>query len=115
MDAYLDNYVRTHRKKAGLSQRDLGKLLGHPNQSAVSRHERSQSMPSLAVALGYAVVFGTSVAEIFAGLRESVEQAIEGRIAEFEEVLQQGSGKGPQAAAIAHKLEWLTERRISDR
>lgn len=70
-------------------------------------------MPSLVVALGYEVVFGVSAAEIFAGLHESVEQAIESRIAEFEEVLQQSSGKGPKAAGIARKLEWLVERRIS--
>jgi DNA-binding XRE family transcriptional regulator len=111
MDGRLGNYVRTHRKKAGLTQRELGGVLGYNDEGAVSRHERSRSLPPLLIALGYSIIFRTSVSEIFAGLHETVEQVVESRLRELEETLQQRSGENSQAAVTARKLEWLSERR----
>ncbi|MGE0405270.1 MAG: helix-turn-helix transcriptional regulator [Candidatus Korobacteraceae bacterium] len=109
----LANYLRTHRKRAGLSQRDLAILLGYPNEGAVSRQERFRSVPPLLVALSYEVLFQAPVADLFAGLREAVEQLVEARLQDFEQTLQQRHGRGPGAAITARKLVWLSERRRS--
>jgi transcriptional regulator with XRE-family HTH domain len=111
MERTLGNYVRTYRKKAGLSQRELGRLLGYGDEGQVMRHELSRALPPLLIALGYEIIFRVPVSEIFAGLYEVVEQAVDRNIAELEEVLRQHNGKGSRAAATAHKLEWLRERR----
>lgn len=109
----LVNYVRARRKKAGLSERELALILGYHNEGVVSRHELFRSIPPLLTALGYEVIFQTSISELFPGLRETVENAIERSLAEFESALreQRKTAKGSQLAKIARKLQWLPPAR----
>jgi transcriptional regulator with XRE-family HTH domain len=109
----LVNYVRARRKRAGLSQRELALILGYRNEGVVSRHELFRSVPPLLMALGYEVVFQTSVSELFPGLRETVENAIESSLAEFESALheQKSQAARSELPVITRKLEWLNERR----
>jgi transcriptional regulator with XRE-family HTH domain len=110
----LVNYVRAHRKRAGLSQLELAVILGYRNEGVISRHELFRSVPPLLMALGYEVVFQTSVSELFPGLRETVENAIETSLAEFESALRKQKNQAPrsQVPVITRKLEWLNERRV---
>jgi DNA-binding XRE family transcriptional regulator len=110
----LTNYLRTHRRKTGLSQRDLGRVLGYQDEGPVSRHERFQVLPPLRIALGYEIVFHIPISEIFAGLRDAIEQDIEKELVNLERGMQERSGKGRHAAATARKLEWLSERKNSE-
>lgn len=109
----LANYVRIHRRRVGLSQRELGRLLGYKDEGPVSRHERFHSLPPLLIALGYEIVFQAPVSEIFPGLTHTVELVVEKQLAELENELQGRCASGPGAAAVARKLEWLSERRSS--
>ena len=105
------NYVLTHRKKAGLSQRELARLIGFADES-VCRHERSESLPPLPTALSYEVIFGVPISELFPGLRLSVEEAVEKRITAFERELQERSARSPREAdRHAQKFAWLDQRR----
>lgn len=113
MSDRLPNYLRTHRKKTGLSQRDVGRVLGYQDEGPISRHEQFHSAPPLLIALGYEVVFRVPISEIFAGLRDAVEQDVEERLSELEQELQKRSGKGRHAAGTARKLEWISERKCS--
>jgi len=110
----LVNYLRAHRRRSGLTQSDLARVLGYDHYGSVSRHERFGAVPSLLVALSYQVLFREPVSEIFAGLNESVEFDMEIRLSKFESYLGEQSAHGPRAAAIARKLEWLSERRPQD-
>jgi transcriptional regulator with XRE-family HTH domain len=109
----LVNYVRARRKRAGLSQLELAVILGYRNEGVISRHELFRSVPPLLMALGYEVVFQASVSELFPGLRDTVEEAIEGSLAEFESALRKQNNQAPrsQVPVITRKLEWLNERR----
>ena len=107
----LGNYLRTHRRRAGLSQRDLGLLLGYKDSGLISRHERSKTTPPLIAALAYEVVFRVSVSALFPGIHAEVTRMIAGNLAAFEEQLQQRSGKGRGANETAQKIIWLTQRR----
>lgn len=111
MEQQLENYLRTHRKAAGLSQHEMGVILGYGQEGPISRHERFHSIPPLVVAISYEVVFGVPVSDLFAGLRSTISDVIEERIIELEKNLGERNGRGPQAAATARKLEWLYERR----
>jgi hypothetical protein len=51
------------------------------------------------------------VSEIFAGLRDEVEDDIEERLVAFENDLQQRSARDRHANATARKLIWLSEWR----
>lgn len=70
----LDNYLRTHRKKLGLSQREVAFLLGCHSGAKVSRYERSARIPTLNVILAYEVIFRKPASELFAGLYDRAER-----------------------------------------
>ena len=106
----LGSYLSSHRKRSGLSQERLGKLLGYPDEGPVSRHERLRSVPPLRIALGYQAIFQIPVSELFPGVYERIRQDVEERLAELERTLQQSSAKGRDATRIARTLEWLWER-----
>ena len=106
----LQNYLRTYRKKSGLTQRDVAFLLGCQNGAQVSRYEKRRRLPPLQTALACEAVFGIPVSELFAGLREKVGKEIEKRLLELRSRLQTKSSKGSEARAIAQKLRWLGER-----
>jgi len=110
----IASYLRTHRKKSGLSQRELASILGFLSEIQVSRHERSVTIPGLLIALGYEAIFRAPIAEIFPGLYRAVETSIEERLATMENELQQSNVKGRKAASVARKLEWFWERRNSE-
>ena len=107
----LGNYLRTHRRKSGLSQRELGLLLGYKDEGQVSRHERSKTAPPLIAALAYEVIFKIPVSDLFPEIHATTAQMIEGKLVTLEEYLQNLSGKGRRANAVAKKLIWLTKRR----
>lgn len=111
MTQQLASYLRTHRKKSGLSQRELAYVLGYNGKGQISRHEQRQSVPPLFIALAYEAIFRVPVSELFPGFYQTAVQAIETRLGELENALQQKSGHASDAKATARKLEWMWERR----
>src|SRR5436305_1346362 len=85
----LVNYLRVHRKKAGLSQRELGLILGYNGKHAIYRHESFNSVPPLLMGFAYEILFQEPVSELFPGIRETIEDAIEQSLAKFEHSLQE--------------------------
>lgn len=63
----LHNYLRTHRKRLGLSQKEIAYLLGCSSGAKVSRYERSARQPGLQTILAYAVIFQNPTHELYAG------------------------------------------------
>jgi DNA-binding XRE family transcriptional regulator len=106
----LPSYLHSHRKRSGLSQRELARLLGYPDQGPVSRHERLCGVPPLMIALGYQAIFHQPVSDLFPGAYETVKAAVEERLDKLKDDLHQRSAKGRGAAMIARKLEWMWER-----
>src|SRR5881628_703008 len=72
----LPNYLKTHRKRAGLSQDEVAFLLGCRSGAKVSRYERLARRPSLETAFAYEAVFGVPARELFAGVYEKVEREV---------------------------------------
>jgi DNA-binding XRE family transcriptional regulator len=104
------NYLRTHRKQAGLSQREVGHLLGYKNQWQVSRHERGRSSPSLLTALAYEAIFRAPVSSLFARTQARAARSVEVKLVAFGRRLNPGNGKGRVDRAARQKLAWLTQR-----
>ena len=104
------NYLRTHRKQAGLSQREVGHLLGYKNQWQVSRHERGRSSPPLLTALAYEAIFRAPVSSLFARTQARAARSIEVKLVAFGRSLKPSNGKGRAARATAQKLAWLMQR-----
>lgn len=110
MTEKLPNYIRTHRKKAGLSQRDLGQALGYPDEGQVARHETFDTVPPLEMALRYEAVFHIPVSQIFGGLYESAKASVQKRMSGLETSFKTPSLRGSRERAAARKLQWLISR-----
>lgn len=109
----LQNYLRSYRTRAGLLQRDVAFILGCESGEKVSRYEKRRRLPPLETALAYEAVFGVPVAELFAGLRDTVGRQIQRRLGEFGSRLQAkdvAKCKKSEARLVAHKLRWLAGR-----
>ncbi|HEY1757838.1 MAG TPA: hypothetical protein VGG72_20885 [Bryobacteraceae bacterium] len=115
MTSQIASHVRFHRRKSGLSQRELAEILGSLGEAGISRHEHVVTHPKFLIAvMGYEIVFRVPIADLFPGVYETVELGIETRLTILEQKLQQSTAKGREAALIARKLEWLWERRNSE-
>lgn len=107
----LATYLRSHRRNSGLTQWELASVLGYKHEGPVCRHEQATSIPPFFMALGYEVVFRVPASRIFPGFYQTVEQAIEARLAALEMELQMKSAQDRDAKATARKLEWLWARK----
>lgn len=72
----LPNYIRTYRKRAGLSQDEVAFLLGSLGGSLVCRYEQFRRKPTLTTALALGAIFRTPVSELFLGIYEHIERKV---------------------------------------
>jgi transcriptional regulator with XRE-family HTH domain len=110
----VGTYLRFLRRKSGLSQSELARILGTVTGGQISRHERSVSPPTLIAAFGYQVVFRRPASEIFPGLFHTIEAGVVERLEAYEAALGESKAKGRAAAPVARRLEWLHERKNSE-
>jgi transcriptional regulator with XRE-family HTH domain len=75
----LPNYLRTHRKRLGLSQDEVAYLLGAESGAKTSRYERFAREPGFRTALACEAVFQRPIRELFAGLYEQIEREVAAR------------------------------------
>ena len=106
----LENYLRTHRKRSGLTQREVAFLLGWKTDGSLGRYEKRRRLPPLKTALACEEIFGVPVGELFAGVRQEVGKDIEKRRVELRARLQTTPPKVNAVRMTAHKLRWLDDR-----
>jgi transcriptional regulator with XRE-family HTH domain len=99
----LPNYIRTHRKRACLTQEEVAFLLGSKSGASVSRHERFKQTPDLQTLLAYEMLFRTPVRNLFSSTHQEVEQKLRHRIRLLIRKLTR-VGRGRR---IARKIETL--------
>lgn len=79
MSQPLQNYLRTYRRRAGLSQEEVAFLLGCSSAAKSSRYEHSARRPSLETVFFYEVVFGASAQKLFRGIFKKAEKKTQKR------------------------------------
>src|SRR5207244_12576941 len=107
----LENYLRTYRKRSGLTQREVAFLVGCRNGAQVSRYEKRRRLPPLRTALACEAAFAVPVSELFAGLRDAAGQAVGERLLALKSKRESSPTHGREARIAEHKLRWLDERR----
>jgi transcriptional regulator with XRE-family HTH domain len=110
----LDNYLRSYRKKSGLTQSEVGFLLGRANGALISRYEKRRRLPPLHIALALEALLGIPVSQLFAGIHEGAQHDLRKRILALRAQLQSRTATGSEALVDAHKLRWLATRETSD-
>ena len=75
----LPNYLRTYRKRSGLSRSDVAFLLGSEYPCFISKYELSKRTPSIENVFAFEAMFGVSARELLPGKYTKVEKKIEER------------------------------------
>ena len=75
MPRKLPQYLRSERRRTGLSQEDVAVLLG-THEFTLRRYERSNRLPPLETALAYEAIFGAPISELFAGTYREISERI---------------------------------------
>jgi transcriptional regulator with XRE-family HTH domain len=103
MSRKLPNYVRTYRRRTGLSQDEVAFLLGCNSGTKVSRYERFARLPSLETAFAYQAIFGVPMRELFGGVYEQELMKVHERAHQLVEMFK----KQPRDQSTTRKLECL--------
>lgn len=82
MPRKLPHYLRTERRRHGLTQADLAALLGGYGKGLVSWYERG-ALPPIQVALAYEAIFGRPVADLLGGSYDTLAEAVRERAREL--------------------------------
>jgi transcriptional regulator with XRE-family HTH domain len=77
----LPNYLKTHRKRAGLSQDEVAFLLGCESGAKVSRYEMHRRQLPVETVFAYEAVFGVPARKLLAGVYEDAERGARNRAA----------------------------------
>lgn len=104
MNPRLPTYLKTLRRRHGLTQKELAYLCGMESGTQISRYERSIRDPSLGTLLALLIIFGTTPAELFPGLHSEIHRMVVERAEELYAQLQ-----GDPKAATSVKLDLLEQ------
>ena len=80
-------FVRSHRRKWGLTQVELARLVGLSSRSAVSRIERAERVPTTATIIACGIIFGIAACDLFPSLQEEIEETVQLAVAALQEEL----------------------------
>lgn len=104
MTKTMDCYLRSYRRRWGLTQRELAMLVGYRTHAVISRLEKTANTPSLEMIYAFEVLFGTAPHELFPGLRTIVRDAVISRVRERYDELQ-----GNKSKAARLKLDFFED------
>jgi transcriptional regulator with XRE-family HTH domain len=102
MERPLKTYLRTFRRRWGLTQKELAFLIGAESPTTISRIEQLKRVPSLAASLACLVVFDATEYEMFPGLLADIRDGVLARAGELYNELQ-----GDPSPATRAKLDFL--------
>jgi DNA-binding XRE family transcriptional regulator len=64
------------RKKVGLGQKSVARLLGHKSTSPISEYETGRILPNLHTAFKLAIIYNTPLTDLYQALYNQVEQEV---------------------------------------
>ena len=97
------NFIKAHRKRNNLSQKELGYLLGFGDNSHISRVEQGKLEPSLSDVISCEVLFNISASRLFPDLYTLISNNLLQKI----DRLQQQLSEEPFTQTNHEKLEKL--------
>lgn len=93
MPSFIHDYLRSHRRKWAITQRELAFLLGHKSPTHISRLEQGKRTPSKDIVFACEVLFGIPARSCFPKLYAEVEETVLARAATLYEHLDNETSK----------------------
>ncbi len=78
------NYLLAYRKRSALSQEEVAYLLGSQSGAKVCRYERFLREPGLQTAFAFEAIYDRPASELFPGLFEQAQVAVQARAKKLE-------------------------------
>jgi transcriptional regulator with XRE-family HTH domain len=103
MNTTISSYLRTFRRRSGLSQTEVAFLLGVRGHAKMSRYERLSRRPTLQAAIGLQVIFGLATKDILPQVFVAAEQ----KVIERAHALSRQLERETDTAQTRRKLEFL--------
>jgi transcriptional regulator with XRE-family HTH domain len=98
-------YLRTYRKKFGLTQREAALLVGMETGQIISRHESKARIPSFKTVVAYQIVFDVPLRALFPEIYQEVEELVLKRALDLKAHLE----RRKENPRTVHKLRRLEE------
>jgi len=102
----LSNYLKMFRKRSGLSQEELGFLLGGNFGTQVARFECGRRTPSFEALVRYEIIFKATALDLFTGAHERLADDVCERARKLHREL---DAVEPFTPAVKQKLEFLVD------
>lgn len=103
MIMYIENYLRAYRRRTGLSEAQVGVLLGLGSGSMIGRYECGACVPTLGVVFCYELALGAPAHELFYGLFERARQGTRARA----DLLLAGIARGTPGPFTGQRIDVL--------
>jgi hypothetical protein len=104
MDQRPISYLRPLRRRWGLTQKELGFLIGAKNGGIISRVEGLKQLPNAAATLAIALIFDTSPSTLFPTFIATIREGVHRRATDLYEKLQ-----GNPSRITRTKLDFLEQ------
>ncbi len=108
----LRNYLRTYRRRSGLSQEETARLLGTSSGTRVSRYENFTRLPSVGGIFGYELIFNQPARRLFGGAYEAVHRAVRARAKRLAKTLA-AQAENPRTARKLRLLRAIVDSKSS--
>ena len=112
------NYVRPHRVNIGLTQKELGYLIGNGDNARISKLENGTKTPTLKEIVIFELLFDKAISRIFPDLYTKLANDFLQRLDLFEQHLQENLYSQTEAEKLAairkvrHEIAKENEGRI---
>jgi transcriptional regulator with XRE-family HTH domain len=105
----IANYLRTYRKRSGLTQSEVAFLLGCKDGTKISRYERRHRLPNLRTAFACASILQVPLATIFSSIQREVDREVASRIRQLRLDFEAKRLQGTRTKPAHKKLGWLSQ------
>lgn len=95
------NYIRPHRVGLGLTQKELGYLIGNGDNARISKIESGSKRPSLKEIVVFELLFDKAISRIFPELYGEIANNFLQRLDLFEQHLQENLYSQTEAQKLA--------------
>jgi transcriptional regulator with XRE-family HTH domain len=90
----FNNRLWNARRKIGLEQKQVANLLGHKTSDQISRYERGTRFPNFKTAFKLAIIYGTSLPELFPEHYERYRREVQAKAEAYAASLSAGINYG---------------------
>ena len=97
MNPPITCYLRTHRRRWELTQRELAFLLGINSPSQISRYEHVLCQPTARILIACEVIFSEHPSALFPALYSEIEEEVMRRALSLFEEIERPDGRYPSA------------------